>query len=120
VIQERLDEKRLYEMGKNYGIADSMFELTLTIIGFGFICALGVLGYQIFLYLRIGKWYSFSLITGLRWLNVQWAFYPSEWIGVYKILDDFPLSLGIFTCSLVPFLLLCSIVFFYQQLTNDH
>ena len=71
--------------------------------------ALGVFGYQVYGYLRVGEWHSFSVITGLRWLGYQWASQPHKWIGVYKILNDFPLSFGIFICGIIP--LLISILF---------
>ena len=46
-------------------------------------------------------------MTGLRYLNVQWALYPTEWIGLYTILDDFPLSLALALIGFIPFLLVC-------------
>jgi|GEM_PF-4733309 hypothetical protein len=107
--------KRDSESGKNNDFAFLMFELIAGIVGFGFLGGIGVLVYQIYWYLRIGEWYSFSVITGLRWLNVQWAFYPTEWIGIYKILDEFPLCLGMFICGLIPLFLLCSIVVAYDK-----
>ena len=89
------------------------------VLGLGLFGGLGMLGYQIYMYLRSGEWYSFSVITGLRWLNVQWAFYPKEWIGLYKILDDFPLSLGIFICGFIPLILLCCMTFAYDKYKNQ-
>ena len=76
-------------MEKNDSAADSfmgsLFECVLMSAGFGILSALGVLGYQIYWYLRLGEWYTLSIISGLRRLHVQWAFHPNEWFGVYKI-----------------------------------
>jgi hypothetical protein len=54
----------------------------------------GIIGWQVYKYMRIGEWYPLSVISALRWCNVQWSFFPTEWFGLYKILDYLPLSVA--------------------------
>lgn len=54
---------------------------------------LGVVGWQVYEYLRYNSWDSISIITALQWMKIQWAFNPTDWIGLYNILGMVPLSL---------------------------
>ncbi len=60
----------------------------------GTLMCLGIWGYQIYQYLKIGEWVRISVITVLRYNEVSWAWYPTEWIGVHKILDNIPVSIA--------------------------
>ena len=56
---------------------------------------LGVLGWQVFVWLQAAKWTPISMVTGLRWLEFSWAVKPTGWRDVHKLLDDFPLAIGL-------------------------
>jgi hypothetical protein len=58
----------------------------------GTLGALGIFIWQIYEYLRSGEWRPVSVITALRWCNIEWSNFPAQWIGVHKILDQVPLS----------------------------
>ena len=68
-------------------------EATAAISALGFLGALGIWGWQIFTYLKVGEWRSLSVIDGMRSLEIRWAHYPDAWIGVHKILNECPLAL---------------------------
>lgn len=71
-----------------------------TLLVLGFLGALGILGYQIYFYLRSGYWLSLSIITVLGWLGSEWALDPKEWLGLYKILEWIPLAAACFLLGL--------------------
>lgn len=57
---------------------------------------LGILGWQVYGYLRYAVWNSLSVIDALRWLGSSWASStPTDWTGLYSILEWTPLSVGI-------------------------
>jgi hypothetical protein len=56
----------------------------------------GILGWQTYGYLRYSVWNSLSVIDALRWLGSNWASYPTDWTGLYSVLEWMPLSLGVF------------------------
>jgi hypothetical protein len=70
----------------------SVVGFAATLLGFGILGALGILGYQIYFYLRSGYWLSISIITALGWLESEWALNPTQWLGLHEILDSIPLS----------------------------
>jgi hypothetical protein len=55
-----------------------------------------LLGWQVYEYLRYNIWTSVSVITALGWINVGWAFNPTDWLGLYNILIKMPLCLIMF------------------------
>jgi hypothetical protein len=61
---------------------------------------LGVLGWQVYEYLRLGVWTPISIITALEWMQVQWAYSPNDWVGLHNILEKMPLSMAMFTPAL--------------------
>lgn len=67
-----------------------MAPLVLCILGA--LCAIGILGYQVYIYLRLGYWVPISVVTALGWLNSAWALAPTEWLGLHKVLGFLPLS----------------------------
>ena len=74
------------------------FALYLT----GFVSFFGIAGWQVLHYLKTGEWMPVSLITGLQYLDVPWAFVPMNWVGLHTILDHVHLGLGVFLlCSLL-------------------
>ncbi len=80
----------------------SPLDILMPILGAGILAAVGMLGWQIYSYLRLGEWPSLSIITALLWLNVDWARSPNDWAGVHKILDAIPLSLTAFLAGIAP------------------
>ena len=66
----------------------------------GILGAIGTFGWQLYTYLKAGAWHSLSIITAMRWFGIEWALTPSDWFGIYKILDAFPLSLFYFVLGL--------------------
>ncbi|MFC0246401.1 hypothetical protein ACFOLL_04360 [Falsochrobactrum ovis] len=75
--------------------ADVMF-VGLLALAF-FLCGLGVLGFQIFEYLKTGIWSGFSLLNLLSlFVDDPWIYYPQSWFGVHKILAFIPSSATMF------------------------
>ena len=74
-----------------------LFSLSVTLAGFGFLL------FQVYLYFKTGHWVSPSIINGLVSLGVEWAKYPNDWYGIWKILDKLPLWMSF---CFVGFLLL--------------
>jgi hypothetical protein len=56
------------------------------------ICGVGIVGWQVYGYLRYNIWTPVSPITVLEWLNIKWALNPNDWIGLYNLLKMIPLS----------------------------
>jgi hypothetical protein len=54
---------------------------------------LGIVGWQVYEYLRYNTWNSASVITALQWMKIHWAMNPTDWIGLHNILSMTPLSL---------------------------
>ena len=55
---------------------------------------------QIYIYLRTGIWSPLSIIDGLRYLGFKWASYPTDWKGIWDILQKFPLPLTLVAISI--------------------
>lgn len=75
---------------------------------YGLMFSLGGLGiwvYQIYYWLQHAKWEKFSLLRLLSSSSdyQDWVFYPTEWIGIHKILDFIPLSIIIIIIGLLLF-----------------
>lgn len=64
--------------------------------------AIGILGWQVYSYLRYGEWSALSAIVVLRWLNVGWAHSPRDWVGLHDLLDAIPLSMIALAAGVVP------------------
>ena len=52
-----------------------------------------VVAFQLINYLKMGYWTSISVIYILKIFNDQWALYPSDWVGLYEILNGIPFSI---------------------------
>ena len=65
-----------------------------------FLVGIGILGWQLYFYLRFNNWMSISLITALQWLNNSWAYNPNDWTGIHTILKQLPLSLSMIVIAL--------------------
>ena len=64
------------------------------IVGFGLmLCAVCLLGWQSYEYLRYNIWIPISVMTMLEWMKVGWALNPTDWLGLYNLLIKIPLSL---------------------------
>jgi|SRR3989304_2915766 len=80
----------------------SALDILIPILGVGLLAAIGIIGWQIYTYLKLGEWTSLSIITVLRWFSADWARSPSDWAGVHKILNEIPLSLTAFVAGVAP------------------
>ena len=58
-------------------------------VGGGFI----VLVHQALGFFRTDVWSPVSVVTGLQWLQLRWAFLPREWRGFHEFLGHLPLAL---------------------------
>ena len=56
-------------------------------LGGGFL----VLVYQALGWFKTDVWTSVSVLTGLQWLQIRWAFLPQDWHGLHKFLSNLPL-----------------------------
>ena len=66
---------------------------------------IGILGWQVYGYLRYAVWNSLSVIDALRWLGSKWALStPTDWTGLYSILNWTPLSVGVFVLGVLIYL----------------
>lgn len=61
----------------------------------GCVGGLGVLGWQVLVWLQSAVWTPISIVTGLRWLEFSWAVNPTGWRDVHRLLNDFPLAIGL-------------------------
>jgi hypothetical protein len=52
-----------------------------------------ILGWQVYGYLRQAVWQPVSAIDALRYLNMNWAIAPTDWLGLYRFLDWMPVTL---------------------------
>jgi hypothetical protein len=68
-----------------------------------FFSGLGVVIFQKYEYLKQGEWVSFSVIDGLMFIDSSWAKEPDDWLGVWKILNTFPLSLSLIIIAFIVF-----------------
>ena len=80
----------------------SALDMLIPILAVGVLAAIGIIGWQFYSYLKLGEWPSLSVITLLRWFNIEWAGAPSDWVGVHMILNEFPLSLAALFAGMVP------------------
>src|SRR5437016_2170004 len=78
--------------------------LLLPIFFIGVLTAVGIVGWQLYSYLRSGAWPSLSIMSVLLWLDVDWARAPSDWVGVHKLLSQLPLSLAFLVAGVAPVL----------------
>ncbi len=68
----------------------------------GLFAAIGILGWQVYCYLRYGEWPALSMIALLQWLNIGWASSPRDWVGLRNLLDAIPLSMFALLSGVVP------------------
>jgi len=59
------------------------------------VVAIAVPVIQATMYLYSGIWQSFSIITPLNWVGLDWAAYPHSWYGLHHILAWLHVSIGI-------------------------
>ncbi|TAK40451.1 MAG: hypothetical protein EPO27_20945 [Betaproteobacteria bacterium] len=68
----------------------------------GFLVAAAILGWQVYSYLRFGRWPALSTIVLLQWLQIDWARSPRDWTGLHELLDAIPMSVVAFVGGIVP------------------
>jgi hypothetical protein len=69
-------------------------ELTEILIMGYILLPVGLVGWQIYHYLRHDIWNSVSVVSALQWSGVKWAIAPTDWLGLHRILEWMPLSLA--------------------------
>jgi hypothetical protein len=72
-----------------------MDAIGLFLFGGGVLGALGVLGWQIYEWMRSSTWISLPALAPLQWLDVPWALSPQHWLGVHQALSSTPLSIAL-------------------------
>ncbi len=91
------------------------FVASLLITCFGLLVVLsgiGVISYQVYVWLKFEHWVGLSVRDGLGYLvtpetpTYRWIVNPDSWLGLYRLLDLIPLSLylvvlGIFISRLL-------------------
>jgi hypothetical protein len=73
------------------------FVLLLVGLGGGFVVFL----LQAARWLQSDIWTPVSLITGLQWLHIKWAFVPKHWHGLHELLDKVPLTIVLAVVGLI-------------------
>lgn len=75
------------------------------------VSGLFLFAYEVYLWLRSGRWLSLSLIEALQSINwdnpafISWLHYPQDWIGLHKVLAFVPLSVFLMVAGLLLFVL---------------
>jgi|GEM_PF-1697606 hypothetical protein len=62
-------------------------DVTVTLLGLLILSPVVMLFYQIYFYLQTGKSFSLSIIDLLIYFNNSWAIYPTNWLGLWNVLD---------------------------------
>lgn len=60
-------------------------------LGGGFL----VLVYQALGWFKTDVWTPVSVLTGLQWLQIRWAFLPQHWHGLHDFLSTLPLGIAL-------------------------
>lgn len=75
----------------------------------GLLAAVGVIGWQIFAYLKFGAWHSLSVTHVMCLGNIEWGCYPSAWFGLHKILSELGLSAALLIVAVVALVTLVAV-----------
>ncbi|ABM02104.1 hypothetical protein Ping_0237 [Psychromonas ingrahamii 37] len=67
------------------------------------ISAVCVFVFQTYTYLKSGVWLPLSVIDGFSTIGFEWAKNPTDWIGLWELVDQVPLSVGLFLIGLYVF-----------------
>ncbi len=67
----------------------------------GLLGGLGIIGWQVYSYLRSGEWIGVSIITGLQNIDMEWAHNPGSWVGLYQVLDLINLGVAVWISGLI-------------------
>jgi len=54
-----------------------------------------LLGWQCYRWMRDGEWPPVSVITALQWMEVKWSLGPTDWLGLFKLLEQIPLWIAL-------------------------
>lgn len=87
--------RRFQELSSSSDDGTAILAIVLLLSSFG------IVGWQIFDFLRDGEWVSISIITALVKFDIPWAIYPQDWLGLHKVLDVIPLSAALFVSGLI-------------------
>lgn len=83
------------------GVLSFLVIIGLSLLGILFTIGLFIFGWQIYVYFRSGFRVSYSIIDVLKYINIDWAHQPSDWIGFYNMFDSIPASLGLMVVGLI-------------------
>lgn len=69
--------------------------------GWSFLAGVGVFAYQLYFWLQHGEWRSLSIVEVIVLLDSKnpnvdhwnWIYFPDSWLGLHKILNQFPIAL---------------------------
>lgn len=68
---------------------DTVIQIWFFIAGVGLFGAFGIWGWQLYEFARFGMWPQYSPIDlGYTLTKATWFYGPSDWAGIYKILDS--------------------------------
>lgn len=85
-------------------------EIGMSVLGICLLGALGVLGWQTYMWLQLGEWQSFSVLDALAMLANpgvdSWLLFPQSWVGVHKLIAWMPAGFALFVFG-VLFALVC-------------
>ncbi len=76
---------------------DSWFKSIFSFVGIGsitagFVSSVSIIAYQFYNLMLSGEWIPFKALFILRWLGVEWAISPRDWLRVHEFLGIVPLS----------------------------
>lgn len=71
---------------------------------------MAIVGWQVYTWLKFSIWTPVSVLTALRWANVDWAFSPTNWLGLHKAFDFMPLAIAAPVLGIVGYLIVMYII----------
>lgn len=74
---------------------DAMETIWTSIFSLGLMGSLFILAFQVLMWLKHSIWKPISVVTGLRWFELDWAFSPHSWFGLHDLLAFIPLSIAL-------------------------
>lgn len=81
----------------NLKLGETIHLLIAFMIVISAVCLFGIQSYS---YLKYGIWLSLSVTDGLAAIGVDWASKPTDWIGLWKLMNKVPLSMSLFFLGL--------------------
>jgi hypothetical protein len=75
-------------------------EVGMSVLAICMLGSLGVLGWQVYMWLQLGEWQSFSVLAALAMLTNpgidSWLLFPHSWIGIHKLIAWMPAGFALF------------------------